>query len=56
MENSLNKTCKDVRVDPSLTPLTGEEFNEKTGNKSNDVRLDAKARGFWKQDNWPFLI
>ena len=26
--NLLNKTCKDVRVEPPLTPLTREEFNE----------------------------
>jgi len=54
--NLLTKTCKDVRVEPLLTPLTGEEFNERSANSSDDARLDIKARGFWQAGQLAFLI
>ena len=41
--NLLTSTCKDVSIEPQLTPLTGEVFTEKTANTSNDARLDVKA-------------
>ena len=28
-------------------PLSGERFSEKTENKSNQVRVDISAHGFW---------
>ena len=48
----LNKTCKDVCVEPPFTPLTGEEFNEKT---VNNARLYVKARGFWQVGQLAFF-
>jgi len=53
--NLLTKTCKDVCVEPLLTPLTGEEFNERSANLSDDARLDIKARGFWQAGQLAFF-
>ena len=41
----LSEVCKDVAVEPVLTPLTGEKFALKTANKEDHARLDVSARG-----------
>ena len=51
----LSNACKDVCVEPPLTPLTGEEFNERSANTSDDARLDIKARGFWQAGQLAFF-
>ena len=43
------EVCHDVSVDPCLQPLTGEQFPAST-NKSDEARLDIRARGFWGTD------
>jgi len=43
----LKEVCHDVKIEPSLIPLTGETFTEKTANLKDDARLDVAARGFW---------
>ena len=43
----LNEVCRDVTVEPHLTPLTGEQFFHKTANTSGEARLDIAARGLW---------
>jgi len=43
----ITEVCKDVKVEPPLHPLTGENLQEKTANKSMEARLDISARGFW---------
>ena len=43
----LNEVCRDVKVEPHLTPLTGEQFFHKTANTSSEARLDIAARGLW---------
>ena len=43
----LTEVCKDVEIEPVLHKLTGEEFHERTANKSDEARLDVKAKGFW---------
>ena len=43
----LNVACNDVKVEPELTTLTGEQFKLKTTNTSDDARVDVSARGFW---------
>ena len=40
------EVCHDVSVEPCLQPLTGEQFPAST-NKSDEARLDIRARGFW---------
>ena len=42
----LGETCKNVVIDPLLTPLTGEEF-PKFPNTSYQARADISARGLW---------
>ena len=42
----LGKVCKNVVIEPLLTPLTGEEFN-KSPNTSNQARANVSARGLW---------
>ena len=38
----------DVRVEPPLQPLSGEELSSQTCT-DNDARLDVSARGFWQK-------
>ena len=45
--NLLKEVCHDVRIEPTLQRLTGEEFEQRTANTSDDARLDVAARGFW---------
>ena len=39
--------CHDVRVEPDLQKLTGEEFNERTSNLKDEARVYVYARSFW---------
>ena len=43
----LNEVCKDVRKEPSLIKLTGEQINEKATKTGDEARLDVSALGFW---------
>ena len=43
----LAQVCKDVKVEPMLTTLSGESFDLKTTNIQDHARLDIAARGFW---------
>ena len=43
----LNEVCKDVAVEPLLTPLTGETFRYKTANTEEHARVDVSARDVW---------
>ena len=37
----------DVRIEPTLQKLTGEQFEQRAANTSDEARLDVAARGFW---------
>ena len=39
--------CRDVAVEPLLTPLTGEKLKYKTANREDQARLDCSARDVW---------
>ena len=43
----LNEVCKDVRNEPPLIQLTGETFEQRTANTSDEARLDVSALGVW---------
>ena len=45
--NLLTEVCKDVDIEPQLLPVTGETFDSRTANTSNEARVDIKTRGFW---------
>ena len=51
----LSEVCSDMRVEPSLEPLTGEEFYYRTANWSEEARLDVSARGIWQSYQKVFL-
>ena len=45
----LSEVCKDVSIEPMLTPLTGERFSYNTANVEDHARLDVAARGVWNR-------
>ena len=42
----LDQVCKNVAIEPLLTPLMGEEL-PKSSNTSNQARADVIAKGLW---------
>ena len=42
----LCQATKDVKIEPVLQSLTGETFEQPTGNTSDKTPLDVGARGF----------
>ena len=55
MANLLDEVAYDVRVEPPLTPLTGEGLPSGS-NIADDARLDIAARGSGKEVKWHSLI
>ena len=51
----LQEIVNDVKVEPQLQPITGEEFRWKTANTAKDARLDISARGFWTRRQRAFF-
>jgi hypothetical protein len=51
----LTEVCKDVAVEPILTPLSGETFRYKTANTDECARLDVSARGVWVKGSRAFF-
>ena len=51
----LSRVCKDVAIESSLIPVTGEEFVLRSANIEDDSRLDVKAKGFYRQGQTAFL-
>ena len=45
--NLLKQVCHNVRVEPTLQKLTGEQFEQRAANTLDEARLDVAARGFW---------
>ena len=43
----MKEVCNDVKIEPALQPLTGEDLKERTANYSDEARLDVSARSFW---------
>ena len=44
----LSKVCVDVEIEPSLTPVEGEQLHP-SAIAGDDARLDVRARGFWRR-------
>ena len=53
--NLLTEVCKDVDIEPQLLPVTGETFNNRTTNTSNEARVDIKSKGFWVRGQQAFF-
>ena len=51
----LPEVCKDVEIEPKVTPLTGEELGSRTANTTNEVTLDIRAGGVWERGQQAFL-
>ena len=47
--NMMSEVCKDTETEPELTPLSGEELQDRTSNNSNKERVDIRTLGFWEQ-------
>ena len=43
----LDEVCVDVRREPRLIAMNGEQMRYKTANRSDEARLDISATGFW---------
>ena len=50
----LKEICNVVEREPHLQPVTGEVFTGST-NTGDEVRLDLKARGFWRRGQVTFF-
>ena len=51
----LKEVCKDVEVEPVLTPLTGEQFKYKSAKTDDNARPDISARGIWIRGSKAFF-
>ena len=47
--------CKDTEIEPKLSPLSGEELQDRTSNNSNKASVDIKNQGFWEQGQQAFF-
>ena len=48
--NLMSEVCHSVGTEPSLQPVTGEQFEHRTANREDGARLDIAAQGFWGRD------
>ena len=51
----LSTVCRDVEVEPTLQPITGETFIRKSAIQDDGARLDVSARGFWTRGRKTFV-
>ena len=51
----LSEVCKDIEIEPTLLPLSGEELHGRTINWSNEARRDIRARWFWERGQQAFF-
>ena len=51
----VSEVCKDTEIEPKLLPSFGEELHGRTTNRSNEARLDIRARGFWEKGQQAFF-
>ena len=42
----LSGVCCDTEIAPKLVPVSGEDLNNRTANRSYEAKLDVRARGF----------
>src|SRR5579863_3307048 len=49
------EVCYDVKVEPDLLPLTGEQFDHKTAKVAPDARSDVRVRGFFTKEQNAFF-
>ena len=47
--NMMSEVCQDIEIEPKITPLSGEELQDRTSNNSIKERVDIRTRGFWER-------
>ena len=47
LSDSLRDVCSEVTVEPSLVPVTGEQFELRSASTDSEARLDIAASGFF---------
>ena len=47
LSDSLRDVCSEVTVEPSLVPVTGEQFELRSASTESEARLDIAASGFF---------
>ena len=50
----LSKVCNDTEIEPKFVSLSGEDLAHGTANRSNEARLDVRARGFGERGQQAF--
>ena len=45
----MSEVFQDIEIEPKITPLSGEELQDRTSNNSIKERVDIRTRGFWEQ-------
>ena len=50
-----NEVCKDVSVEPLLTPFTGENIESRSAKTGDEARLDISAIDFWVKGQKAFF-
>ena len=43
----LSEVCHNVRTEPPLQPLSGEQFHYRSANVEDGSQLDVSAESFW---------
>ena len=43
----MTEVCRNVEIEPTLQPLSGETFQRRTANTEDHTRQDIRAKGFW---------
>ena len=51
----MSEVCMDTEIEPKLTPLSGEELQDKTSNNSNKATVDIRTPGFWEREQQAFF-
>ena len=45
----LSEVCYDTEIESRFVPLSGEDLVNQSAIRSNEVRLDVRARDFWER-------
>ena len=51
----LTEVCHNVTTEPTLQPLSGENFDARSTNTNDGARVDIRARGFWNASQDAFF-
>ena len=46
----MSEICHNVSIEPTLQPLSGEQFQYRSANVEDGARLDVSAESFWDWD------